>query len=317
MNELMNGLELALSYFEEYGRPMLEKEFADLLPYLAAGLVGSGSECFGFDDEVSQDHDFEPGFCIFLPGEDLVDRRTAFLLERAYAKLPKEFGGFKRGLMQPVGGARRGVLRTADFLMDKTGTPDGRLSFQQWMTIPEASLAEAVNGTLFFDNYGEVTEVRERLAHYPEPVRRKKLAGNLLLMAQSGQYNYMRCLRHGETGAAQLAVCEYVKSAMAVLFLLDGVYQPYYKWAFRALCANPGRGPAADLLEYLLTTDNAEETQETKYMIIEEIAADIIDELIDCGLTQANCGDLEKHAYSVNDGIAEAEIRNLHVLAGV
>ena len=313
----MNGLELALSYFEEYGRPMLESEFPQLLPYLAVGLVGSGSECFGFDDEVSRDHDFEPGFCIFLPGEDIVDRRSAFLLERAYAKLPKEFGGLKRSLMQPVGGARRGVLRTADFLMEKTGTPDGQLSAMQWMTVPETSLAETVNGTLFFDNYGEVTEVRERLAHYPEEIRRKKLAGNLLLMAQSGQYNYMRCLRHGETGAAQLAVCEYVKSAMAVLFLLDGVYQPYYKWAFRALRANPGRGPAADLLEYLLTTDNSEETQEAKSMIIEEIAADIIDELIDRGLTQASCGDLEKHAYSVNDSIAEAEIRNLHVLAGV
>lgn len=201
--------------------------------------------------------------------------------------------------------------------MEKTGTPDGRLSLSQWMTIPETSLAEAVNGILFFDHYGEMTTVRERLAQYPEPVRRKKLAGHLLLMAQSGQYNYMRCLHHGETGAAQLAVCEYVKSAMAALFLLDGVYQPYYKWAFRALRELEGRGPAADLLEYLLTTDNSEENRDAKYMIIEEIASDLIDELIDRGLTQANCGDLEKHAYSVNDSIAEAEIRNLHVLAGV
>ena len=313
----MNGLDLSRAYFEQYGRPMMERDFADLLPYLAAGLAGSGSECFGFDDEVSQDHDFEPGFCIFLPGEDVVDRRSAFLLERAYAKLPKEFMGFQRSLMQPVGGARRGVLRISDFLMEKTGTPDGQLSTQQWMTVPEASLAEAVNGTLFFDNYGEMTAVREYMAYYPEEIRRKKLAGQLLLMAQSGQYNYMRCLRHGETGAAQLAVCEYVKSAMAVLFLLDGVYQPYYKWAFRALREFSGRGPSADLLEYLLTTDNSEETQEAKYMIIEEIASDIIGELIDRGLTQANCGDLEKHAYSVNDGIVEAEIRNLHVLAGV
>ena len=310
-------MDLSRAYYEEYGKLMLEKELPDLLPYLAVGLTGSGSECFGFDDEVSQDHDFEPGFCIFLPGEDVVDRRTAFLLERAYAKLPKEFMGFKRSLMHPVGGARRGVLRISEFMMEKTGTPDGRLSLQQWMTVPEASLAEAVNGTLFFDNYGEITAVRERMAHYPEEIRLKKLAGQLLLMAQSGQYNYMRCLRHGETGAAQLAVCEYVKSAMSVLFLLDGVYQPYYKWAFRALRQLPGRGPAADLLEYLLTTDNSEEIQEAKYMIIEEIAADIIDELIDRGLTQANCGDLEKHAYSVNDSIAEAEIRNLHVLAGV
>lgn len=313
----MKGLELSRAYYETYGEPMLKEQFPDLLPFLAAGMTGSGSECFGFDDEISTDHDFEPGFCFFLPGEDVVDRRKAFLLERAYAKLPKEFHGFRRSLMQPVGGARHGVMRIEDFLNEKTGTPDGRLTLSQWMTVPQESLAEAVNGLLFFDNYGEMTQIRQRLAHYPEEIRRKKLAGHLLLMAQSGQYNYMRCLKHGETGAAQLAVCEFVKSAMAVLFLLSGKYQPYYKWAFKALREIPGRGPEADLLEYLLTTDNSEDNRDAKYMVIEEIAADIIDELIDLELTQANCGDLEKHAYSVNDGIADAQVRNLHVLAGV
>jgi hypothetical protein len=34
-------------------------------------------------------------------------------------------------------------------------------------------------------------------------------------------------------------------------------------------------------------------------------------------LTKAVCGDLEKHAYSVNDGIRNAEIRNLHILSGI
>ena len=84
----MKGLALARAYYEAYGEPMLREQFPELLPYLAAGCFGSGSECFGFDDEVSQDHDFEPGFMIFLPGEEIVDRKTAFQLERAYAKLP-------------------------------------------------------------------------------------------------------------------------------------------------------------------------------------------------------------------------------------
>ena len=313
----MNGIELAKAYFEACGRPMLEKEFPELLPYLAAGITGSGSECFGFDDEVSRDHDFEPGFCIFLPGEDVVDRRSAFLLERAYAKLPKEFGGFRRSMIQPVGGPRHGVMRTAEYFTEKTGTPDGVLSFEQWLRTPEQSLAESVNGVLFFDDFGEVTEIRRRLAAFPEDVCRKKLAGHLLLMAQSGQYNYQRCLRRGETGAAQLAVFEFVKSAMEVIFLLNGVYQPYYKWSFRALRALPLLSIEAELMEYLLTTDNDGETGEEKYTVIEGIASDVIDVLTERKLTQAICGDLEKHAYSVNDGISDSALRNLHILAAV
>jgi hypothetical protein len=313
----MNGLELSERFYLEYGKPMLEEQFPELLPYLAAGLFGSGSECFGFDDETSRDHDFEPGFLLLLPGEDVVDRKTAFALERAYAKLPKAFMGVPRSTVAPVGGARHGVVRTAEFFADKVGAADGILTVSEWLTVPEHALAEAVNGRLFFDGYGEVSRIREGLSAYPEDVRRKKLAGNLLLMAQAGQYNYTRCLKHGETGAAQLAVAEFAKAAMHTVFLLNGVYMPYYKWSFRAMRALPKLSMLAETLEVLLTTDNEPATAESKYDMIEDAAADVIDELMNRGLTKAICGDLEKHAYSVNDSIADGDIRNLHILAAV
>ena len=296
---------------------MLRERFPELLPLVAAGLCGSGSECWGFDDAISEDHDFEPGFCLFLPGEAVVDRKAAFELERAYAKLPKEFMGYRRQAVSPVGGARHGVIRTADFMMDKVGTPDGQLDLMKWLYVPEYMLAEAVNGEIFMDGYGEVTAVRERLRRRPEDVRLKKLAGQLLLMAQSGQYNYRRCLSHGETGAAQLAVAEFVNSAMSAVFLLNNEFQPYYKWSFRAMRALPKLSITAELLEYLLTTDNEPETAKEKYSVIEGIASDVIEELQEQELTKAVCGDLEKHAYSVNDKVADAQIRNMHVLAAV
>ena len=62
----MRGLDISKAYYEEFGRPMLEAEFPDLLPFLAVGAVGSGSDRYGYDDEVSRDHDFGPGFCIWL-----------------------------------------------------------------------------------------------------------------------------------------------------------------------------------------------------------------------------------------------------------
>ena len=313
----MNGLELSERFYTDCVKPMLSEQFLDILPYLAVGLFGSGSECFGFDDGVSTDHDFEPGVCILLPDESVVDRQTAFRLERAYYKLPKEFLGFHRSAIAPVGGARHGVLRTAEFFRDKVGAPDGVLTVSEWLTTPEHALAEATNGRLFFDGYGEVTRIREGLARYPEDVRRKKLAGHLLLMAQAGQYNYRRCLAHGETGAAQLAVHEFVQHTMAAAFLLNNVYEPYYKWSFRAMRALPKLSLLAETAEYLLSTDNEPSLAESKYDMIEDAAADVIDELQAQGLTKAICGDLEKHAYSVNDSIADGDIRNLHILAAV
>lgn len=313
----MRGLELARAYWEACGAPMLREQFPDLLPCVAAGLFGSGSECFGYDDDISRDHDFEPGFMLLLPGEDVVDRRAAFRLERAYAKLPGTFMGFARGKLAPVGGPRRGVIRAADFFMEKVGAPDGVLTVGQWLQIPEYALAEAVNGEVFHDGGGEVTAIRARLSRYPEDIRRKRLAGRLLLMGQAGQYNYPRCLERGEAGAAQLAAIEFARAAMGAAFLLNGVYQPYYKWAFRAMRALPRLGLLAELIEFLITTDNDGGQAEEKRRVIEGMAADIVGELRAQGLTRADCGDLEKHAYSVNDSIADGELRNLHILAGI
>lgn len=311
----MQGLELAKDYYEEYGRAMLHEQFPELESRLAVGLCGEGSECCGWDDEVSQDHDFEPGFCIFLP--DDIDEKTAFQLERAYAKLPKAYCGFSRLRMSPVGGNRRGVLRTGDFFAARTGTRDGCLSLQAWLTLPEHYLLEATNGELWRDDLGEVSAIRARLAYLPEDVRRKKLAGSLLLAAQAGQYNFARCLAHREPAAAQLAAAEFVRHTIAACFLLNRRYCPYYKWQFRALRELPRLSELAEDLELLLTTDNGFVMGQAKQDLIEGVAGRLITALQDDALTDAICGDLEKHAWSVNDHVADPSLRNATILLGV
>ena len=215
----MKGLELSKLYYQTYGAPMIHEKFPQLEPLLAVGLVGSGSECYGFDDEISQDHDFEPGFCLFLPDETVIDSRTAFALERAYDKLPKEFMGVTRLKQSPVGGNRHGVIRISDFYREKIGYPHGFDDLYDWFSTPEFSIAEAVNGEVFRDDYGTFSRIRHSLLNIPEDVRRKKLASALLIMAQAGQYNYPRCLAHKETGAAQLAIAEFVNQAIRTAFL--------------------------------------------------------------------------------------------------
>lgn len=313
----MKGLELSEKFYLEYGVPMIKEQFSHVENLLAIGLIGSGSECFGYDDEISTDHDFEPGFCIFIPDESILDRRTEFLLERAYAKLPKEFMGYKRNMLSPVGGNRHGVIRISEFLKEKIGTSVANMTYLDWLHIPEQSALEVTNGKLFCDNYGKMTDIREKLSYMPEDIRLKKLAGNLLIMCQSGQYNYERCIKRKETGSAQLALFEFVKSTMNVIFLLNKKYTPYYKWTFKALRELKILSNLSSNLEYLISSKNSDTESLKKKRIIKEICTQIITELNLQALSKNQSEILEAHAYTVNNKISFPEIRNLHILTAI
>lgn len=313
----MKGLELSEKYYNACGKEVLERDFAEILPHIAVGMVGQGSECLGFDDALSQDHDFEPGFTIFLPGEEIVDRRAEFLLERAYTKLPKEFEGYERNGLKPAGGPRHGVVRLSEFLMKTIGRPDGNLTVRDWFTIPEQSLLEVTDGALFYDGGGVFTGIRERLAKMPEPIRLKKLSACLLMMSQTGQYNYRRLVDRGDERGAQLCVIEFEKQARHAAFLVNHRYMPYYKWSYRALSELPVLSELSDRLYTLISTGNAAQEAVRKAELIDDIAARVICELQDRNLTDAICADLQKHAFSVNDHIADGNIRNMDLFAAL
>ena len=76
----MKQLELAKRYFEEYGRPMIERQFPQLKDSYAAGLAGEGSGCLGYDDEISQDHDLPPGFASGCRMKTLISSEQSFRL---------------------------------------------------------------------------------------------------------------------------------------------------------------------------------------------------------------------------------------------
>lgn len=313
----MKGLEIAKRYYEEFGKQAIHDNFPELENVIAIGLAGSGSECYGFDDEVSIDHDFEPGFCIWIPDEGKIDSKTEFKLSRVYAKLPKEYMGLHRNAMSPVGGNRHGVIRISEFLENHIGRKDADLTLENWFNIPEYALSEIVNGEVWNDDSKVFTTIRNNIKSMPEDVRLKKLAGSLYIMGQSGVYNYSRCLAHKELGAAQLALTEFVKHTMHVIFLLNKEYMPYYKWAFKALRNLPVLSCLADKLEYLINTGNSNEEIEKKKEIIEECSLAIIEVLKENNLTTQCCNDLGHHADSVNNKIKDNYIRNTDLLSGV
>ena len=167
---------------------------------------------------------------------------------------------------------------------------------------------------MFRDGLGVFSGIRDTILNgMPEDVRRKKIAARAVFMAQSGQYNYMRCLRHGEPGAAALALDEFVRNAAEMVFLLNCRFAPYYKWVFRAMRDLPKLGGFSGALADLLTNPASGEAKAAR---IEDLCAVIVSELKLQGLSDCDDIFLEPHAFSIQSGIRDHEIRELHIMEG-
>ncbi len=312
----MRGLEIARGYYEKYGRPMLEGEFAGVVGRVAVGLVGDGSECLGYDDELSRDHDFEPGFCLFITARDYDS--FGFKLERAYDRLPREFCGVFKARSTPVGGRRHGVIVIEDFYARYLGDATAPSSARRWLDIPPHALLTASNGEVFCDPLGEFSATRSVLLRgYPEDIRRKKLAAHAVMMAQSGQYNYPRLLARGEVGAAQLAAFEFVRHAISTVYLLNGRYEPFYKWVYRGMRDLPVLSELEPSLVALTELDNSKQNAELKRGMTEDIAAVLAAEYRRQGLSASQGSELEAHAVTIQNTISDVDLRNMHIMDGI
>jgi hypothetical protein len=148
----------------------------------------------------------------------------------------------------------------------------------------------------------------------PEDVRLKKLAARAVMMAQSGQYNYPRCLDHKEPGAAALALSEFVRNAISMIFLLNFKFAPYYKWMLRAMRQLDGYSDIADKLEFLLTRE-APEMEKCK--IISDICSRMVKELKAQGVISGTLDNyLENIAIEITSQIRSRDIRSLHIMEG-
>ena len=309
----MQGLDVCRAFFEEYGRPMLREQFPDYEDRIAAGVCGAGSECFGFDDAVSRDHDFFAGFALWLTEED--EAKIGFRLIRAYNRLPDEFMGVKLEAKSCFSVGKFGVKTIPGFLRGAIGLSTLPQKWQEWFYLPENALAQAVNGEIFTDPLGEMTRVRDELKNgMPLDVKRKKIAAHCALAAQSGQYNFERCCRHGEPLAAQAALHEFTDHALHLMFALSGEYLPYYKWRFRALKKLTLFSAFYDDFEQLLTAPNNNATIPQKQETVEKIAAAVAEELRRQNYSNSESNYLENHALSVTSHITSNEIRALHLM---
>lgn len=230
----IKGLELSKKYFYDIVLPEFEKSLKDILPLCAFGLVGEGSECYGYDDKISQDHDFGPSVCIWLRKDDYLKHKDK--INEVLKKLPKTYLGFQELKESEWGSDRRGLLNIEDFYFKFLGSSKAPETIADWQKIPETALATVTNGEVFLDNLGEFTKVRKDLLnYYPEPMRQNKIATRLMNISQHGQYNYTRCLKRNDLVAANQCLYLFVDEVIHLVFLLNRRYKIFYKWSNRAL----------------------------------------------------------------------------------
>ena len=344
---MMKGLELAKNYYETCARPMLHEKYPEYESRIAVGLVGEGSECFGFDDALSRDHDFGPGFCLWLEEGDY--REIGSRLQQDYEQLPARMEGLEARRDNAMTGHRIGVWETGEFYRHFLGRPGVPESPMDWLRLPDSYLAVATNGQVFRDDLGRFSRIRRQLLEgRPEDVRIKKMVARATIMAQAGQYNYPRCVSRGEMVAASLALAEFMRHAMEMVYLLNNRYAPFYKWMHRGLGefrtlgelkglfanladagANDKTGmgtePMAGAAKASGTRDNnntsgghggSRISPQEKREIIEEICGAVAAELNAQGLTSRTDPFLQVHLDEMMSRISRPEIRRLHWLVG-
>jgi len=267
----ISGLELCRRYYASVGAPMLAEAFPDDVDKIAVGMAGEGSDCFGFDDALSRDHDWGPGFALWV--SDQVYDRIGPALQEAYDRLPKTFLGYTRAVTAQ-GADRVGVCRIRDFFARLADHP-----------------AAAVNGAVFRDDEGAFSSIRSYLNRgYERPQLLRRIAQAVTLFGQGAQYNYPRMMARGERGGALLALAEGIRQALIAAHLLAGKYPPHDKWLFRSAENLPGFAGFSTLCEEAISGGEKCDS------LVEQIAGKLLSEMKKQGISTGEDLYLPSHA---------------------
>ena len=316
---MKNVLEKNRWFYDHYVAELIHDQFPEYEDRIAVGIAGEGSDCFGYDDEISRDHDFGTGVCLWVTEEDM--NRFGYSLSVAYNEL---VDSVERAYYTDRLRERRGVMTIREFYSNilniECDPESGTMTQEQWYRLDHSCLKTATNGEVFRDDPGVFTAFRKYLLdYYPDRVWRVRLAEQLHEYASSFQVNYARCMTRGDTVAAELCRARGISSAMELFFLLKREYPPYYKWTFRALGALDRDGDfSAKLRELSEERIRPEAWEGTGYhpnrlnykdrivSLSEEIASEIEQMLAEKGLIRGRSRYLETHVDAVLEGISQS-----------
>jgi hypothetical protein len=257
----MQGIELSRRFYQELVQPWLKSAFPHLRH--AAALLDFGSELLGFDDAMSQDHNWGPRVRLYVTEADfaghadaVVAAFTAFAPERF---LDAPIGLYNRPHPAAHGHGARGDIRHGLEVHTLEATLRWRLALEldeprdnlTWLGLAEQRLLAMTAGAVFHDDDGRLTALRTRLSAFPPDVRLYKLACQWRRIAEEQAFVGRTGSTGDEIGSAVIAA-RLVRDLMRMAFLIEGRYAPYPKWFGRAFAELPCAAGQAPLLERTL-----------------------------------------------------------------
>lgn len=238
----MKGLDLAGKFYFSIIKPLLD-EFYPNIQY-TAGLIGSGSEILGYDDIFSQDHHWGVRIQLFLSLDDFNKYSEELkLLFRNH--LPVKFLGYSTHWSLPdlqdngnqfmLPGTKGNINHRVEiftveqYLKQQIGFSTGDLSLKEWCVLSEHQLLELVEGKIFRDDLGSLSEIRKKFAYYPKPIWILKMVAlwnevqeMIPLMGRTGF--------SGDNLGSQLLSNYLVYLGIRLIFTIRMQYAPYPKW---------------------------------------------------------------------------------------
>jgi hypothetical protein len=242
------GADVARSYFEEVVQPLMAAHFEGL-PY-ATGRLGPGSDVLGLDDATSRDHDWGLRLSLFVAAEAVpaVDAELERRLPISFLDMPTRF---------PFTGetsARHRVEVTSvpSFVQGRLGfDPRRGPSASVWLSLSGQAVLEVTAGPVFVDDLGDLSEIRQALAWYPEDLWRYVLACDwarisqeLPLMGRAGDV--------GDEIGARIIAARVAQSVMHLTYLLARRWPPYAKWFGTVFNTLPNAATVAPAVDRLL-----------------------------------------------------------------
>ncbi|NLW43360.1 MAG: DUF4037 domain-containing protein [Tissierellia bacterium] len=278
-----------------------------LLKRVAVGLVGHGSECYGYDDEISKDHDFGVGFCIWLFEEDF-NNYGKELVKRYNDSLRKIQ---KNSSIREYVPSIIGPISIEDFYINILGEAFHPSTNEEWLSLREIDLSKAVNGKIFLNNNRKFNSIRNHLLnYYPDDIWYKKLSYNLFYLGQKVQYNFFRALNRNDQVVAKHILINSLENLISLVYLLNRKYKPYYKWEIEGLKSLNLLGKeTVELIESVYNSKGLEEVVIEKYFPMLIKIMNILDEYV-----ILDSKSLIDYSGKIHSKIEDMDLRNSDIM---